>query len=170
MSELETPRLLLTPYQETDFDLFYQLQLREAVMRYVRPPEPDKAAVGERISIAENHGCHWPGLGIRIVRRKEDRQAIGHCIIRHAGYDTSRDLEIGYILAEAFWGQGYATEIIGALVRYAFTERKAPRVAAFIHPENQGSRRALEKNGFVFAGVVNEYEEEDWLYILDTLT
>jgi ribosomal-protein-alanine N-acetyltransferase len=167
MSLLETNRLLLTPFQEADFDYFYELQCSASVMRYVRPPEADRAVVRARLEPALQLGIEVTGLGVRIVRTKEGGRAIGHCILRPISCDPARDLEIGYLLEEAFWGRGYATEIVGALVRYALVEKKAPRVTAFIHPENQASRRVLEKNGFVFTGTEQEYGETYWLFVRD---
>ena len=57
--------------------------------------------------------------------------------------------EIGYDLAPAFWGQGVMPEAVGAVLTFGFTTMGLHSVEAQIDPENTGSRRVLEKLGFV---------------------
>ena len=57
------------------------------------------------------------------------------------------DVELGYTLARAAWGRGYATELGRALLAYAFGELGAERVVAQVEPDNAASRRVLEKLG-----------------------
>lgn len=57
-------------------------------------------------------------------------------------------VELGYIVTPSAWGNGYATEITGALLDVAFAILKLDRVVANTGPGNAASRRVLEKNGF----------------------
>jgi ribosomal-protein-alanine N-acetyltransferase len=57
------------------------------------------------------------------------------------------DIELGYTLARAAWGRGYATELGRALLAFAFGELGAERVVAQVEPDNAASRRVLEKLG-----------------------
>lgn len=57
--------------------------------------------------------------------------------------------EIGYWLAEPFWGKGIATSAVRALVPVAFERFAFLRLQAGIFSGNPASMRVLEKNGFV---------------------
>jgi RimJ/RimL family protein N-acetyltransferase len=57
--------------------------------------------------------------------------------------------EIGYWLAEKYWGRGIATEIVGIMTRHAFEKCGAERMQAHVYEWNGASRRVLEKNGFL---------------------
>ncbi len=56
--------------------------------------------------------------------------------------------EIGYVLHRDWWGCGFATEIVGALLDFAFGELAAHRIYARVAPENDASSRVLAKHGF----------------------
>ena len=60
--------------------------------------------------------------------------------------------EIGYWLAEPFWGRGIATEALGAMTGYAITTHQLTRVYALPFAWNTASCRVLEKNGYVLEG------------------
>ncbi len=64
--------------------------------------------------------------------------------------------EIGYELAPEWWGQGVMTEALGAMLDFGFTRMGLHSVEAQIHPANMGSRRVLEKLGFVQEGYFRE--------------
>jgi RimJ/RimL family protein N-acetyltransferase len=57
--------------------------------------------------------------------------------------------EIGYWLAEPFWGRGIATEALIAVTRYALDAHKLTRIYALPFAWNVASCRVLEKAGYV---------------------
>ena len=61
--------------------------------------------------------------------------------------------EIGYWLGAAYWGKGYATEAVRAVIDYAFTELDHEALQAGARVTNPASRRILEKCGFQWTGV-----------------
>ncbi len=65
-------------------------------------------------------------------------------------------VEIGYSLLPEFQGWGYATEMMGALLEWAFTHPDVSTIAAEALPDNFASRRVLAKLGFVPSGTANE--------------
>ncbi len=60
--------------------------------------------------------------------------------------------EMGDTLHPHHWGQGYATEVAGLLLRMGFERLGFERVAATCDPENVASARVLEKTGLRFEG------------------
>ncbi len=57
-------------------------------------------------------------------------------------------IDLGFRLAQAYWGNGLATEAAFAWVRAAFDEFHLERLGAFVHPENAASIRVLAKLRF----------------------
>jgi ribosomal-protein-alanine N-acetyltransferase len=62
--------------------------------------------------------------------------------------------EMGYWLAEPFWGRGIATRAIIAVTQYAFEARNLHRIYAEPYAPNRASCRALEKAGFALEGIM----------------
>jgi len=61
--------------------------------------------------------------------------------------------ELGYWLGVDYWGKGYATEAVHALIDYAFTDLEHDSLQAGARVTNPASRRVLEKCGFQWTGV-----------------
>lgn len=82
-----------------------------------------------------------------------DGQAIGGIglILNSDVYIMSA--EIGYWLAEPFWGQGIATEAVRQMVDYTFYYYDIIRLYAEVFEINKASMRVLEKNGFYLEGL-----------------
>lgn len=82
-----------------------------------------------------------------VIAREGD--LIGGC-----GVDLRDDgPEIGYWLGVPYWGCGYATEAVRALIDYAFDDLQHEALAAGARVSNPASRRVLEKCGFQWTGV-----------------
>jgi ribosomal-protein-alanine N-acetyltransferase len=76
-----------------------------------------------------------------------------------------RVIHLGYILAKEHWGKGYMPEAVRALVRRAFETTDVQRIFAPIFAENVKSRRAAEKAGLSFEGVLRsnvEHQGRRW--------
>jgi [ribosomal protein S5]-alanine N-acetyltransferase len=71
------------------------------------------------------------------------------------GQDVHRfAAELGYWLAEPFWGKGIMTQAVKALSEYAFNELGFCRIYAEPYTTNPASARVLEKSGFVLEAVL----------------
>jgi [ribosomal protein S5]-alanine N-acetyltransferase len=68
-----------------------------------------------------------------------------------------KNMEIGYYLSEPFWGKGIMTRTIKAVTTYAFNNFDIVRVYAEPFADNPGSRKALEKAGFVLEATLKNY-------------
>jgi [ribosomal protein S5]-alanine N-acetyltransferase len=69
--------------------------------------------------------------------------------------------ELGYWLAEPFWGRGITTEAVRALTDYAIKEHNLMRVYAVPLEGNEASRRVLEKAGYTLEGVMRKSALKD---------
>jgi hypothetical protein len=92
------------------------------------------------------------GSGARLaVDRVSDATFIGWCAVTRWNPDH-RSASMGYCLAEAAWGHGYATEAARALLQWAFDTLDLNRVQAETDTRNVASARVLEKLGFIREG------------------
>ncbi len=60
----------------------------------------------------------------------------------------AKNIELGYWIAEPYWGKGIMSKAIGQTVEYAFANFDINRIFARPFGRNKGSIKALEKNGF----------------------
>jgi [ribosomal protein S5]-alanine N-acetyltransferase len=78
------------------------------------------------------------------------------------GEDVHRfTAEMGYWLAEPFWGQGIMTQAVRFLVKWAFRELKLHRISAEPYATNRASHRVLEKAGFSHEGILRSSALKD---------
>ena len=81
-----------------------------------------------------------------------------------------RSAEIGYTLASAYWGHGFAVEAVGALIEYLFEDLGVTRISAMMHPDNVASAQVLERTGFLYEGHtrssywVGDEPSDDYIY------
>ena len=101
----------------------------------------------------------WGGT----VIERASRTAIGQIGTKGQPDEAGR-VEIGYGMNPASWGQGYATEAVGALVAFLLAQPTVRTVTAETLPDNIGSIRVLEKLGFVRIG--ERFDEADGDLIL----
>jgi len=71
----------------------------------------------------------------------------------------NRSLEIGYGLGSSYWGKGYMTEVVKAMLDFYRNHSDFTTVFASFFPENTGSRRIMEKCGMTYSHT-NEKEFE----------
>lgn len=65
--------------------------------------------------------------------------------------------ELGYWLAKPFWGQGLMTDVVRKVCDFAFAQRGLSRITAHVFIHNAASVRVLEKAGFSYEGVLEQY-------------
>lgn len=66
-------------------------------------------------------------------------------------------VELGYVLARPYWGQGLATEVVGCLVDAARSEPSVSCVWAYVDVDNTASSRVLEKAGLARKGLMERW-------------
>lgn len=153
--QLETERLLLRQMTPRDARAVYRIFADEEVTRcYDLPTFQD---IRQARQLIERQAERFEiGTGIRWgIARRQDNVVIGTC-----GFHLSQDphrAEIGYDLARPFWGQGFMTEALRAVLAYGFESLGLNRVEALVMPGNEASRRLLARLGFVAEGTLREY-------------
>ena len=143
---LETERLRLERWTPAAVDELVALHSDPDVQRYLdiegKGWSREKAA-GRLAEWEAEFATH--GLGKHRLVRRDDGAFVGRAGFGHYGEVA----EIGYSMARAHWGKGYATEIARALSDWFFAGRPDERFIGFAHSDNGASRAVLEKIGMV---------------------
>ncbi|STX50944.1 GNAT family acetyltransferase [Legionella busanensis] len=162
---LETKRLVLKTMTAKDLACLFNLRSNPRVMKFIGNGKVQKKEqVKEFIKLAPNYFKEY-GLGFFNAFKKENGSFIGQAGLFHLGFDVNQpEIELAYRLLPEYWHQGYATELATALIKWGFNEKKLKRIIAMVHPENERSRRVLEKSGMSYLGMINFREERNPCY------
>ncbi len=150
--ELETPRLKLRKFRASDHDAYAGMSADAEVMRHIGAGVPLTRIESWR-SIAAMLG-HWQllGYGMWAVESKETGEFLGRVgFLDPPGWPG---FELGWVLARAHWGRGYAPEAASVALAYAFDKLGRSRVISLIRPDNTRSVRVAEKLGERLVGEV----------------
>lgn len=159
---METERLLLRLYKETDKDDLIKLFTDEKVMKHVDTGVFSQQKA-EEIWLKLINDFYPKGKNtIYGVFDKSDGHYIGHAAIRPRP-SSQDEWEISYMLRTEEWSKGYATEIAQKLVEVGFDELKLNAVYATVDTDNYASIRVLEKIGM--RHIRDEYDEQGKFYL-----
>jgi len=147
---LETERLVLRPIVAADWRALYPIMSDPVVMAYWDSPEVVDPDITERIIAAEVDDMAAGVATYWAVERAGDRAFFGACDLSEIDW-RHRRAEVGFVLARAAWGQGYAYEAMRAVVDHA-AALGIRRLWARTHAGNDRSQRLLEKLGFESEG------------------
>jgi ribosomal-protein-alanine N-acetyltransferase len=144
---IETDRVRLLSWKESDAEKFQRISSDPEVMRYINGGRPWSSGelaefIGRQMRHETSRGfCLWRMVG------KTDGETIGLCGLQPLAIGGRDEVEIGWWLAPGCWGKGLATEAAQSVLRYAFECAGLERVIAIAIPENLASRRIMEKIG-----------------------
>jgi ribosomal-protein-alanine N-acetyltransferase len=164
--ELTTSRLHLRPFTAADHEAIHAVYSDPEVMRYVGHGAHRSMAETLRALrvYAEVLAAH--GYSFLAVVERDCGVVVGDAGLNPLG-GRGPDVELGYTVARAAWGRGYATEVGRALVEHAFTVLGVPRVVAQVEPANTASRHVLEKLGMTVREERIAYGRPHLLYAVE---
>ena len=154
---IETERLVLRMPRLDDADAAAELLIDPEVMRHIGgAPVPREDAA----EVVQTWLDRWSanGMGPFAIERREDRRFLGrtgikvwdrrdwrHTTLAAAGADAQP--ELGWALARAHWGNGYATEAARAVRDWFRAQRSDERLVSLIFAGNIRSQRVVERMG-----------------------
>ena len=159
MSEfrLETERLILRDWRDSDFDALHALCTSPEVMATIGPLHDEEKTHGllgrlQERTIRDGH-TFWA------MERKSDERVIGFCGVSRGPVPPIEGLlEIGWTLRADSWGQGYATEAARAVLALIFERFGGSEVCSQTSEANRGSWRVMERLGMERAEAL-DYED-----------
>jgi RimJ/RimL family protein N-acetyltransferase len=158
---LESSRLTLRDFRATDLADVHAMRSDPEAARYMldfAPQSLEKAQDWLSEVIYYTRRRPRKAYNLAIVHRG-DRRVIGWIGIgRSERYPAEGELGFGYLLNRAYWGQGYATEAVLAILAFGFTALGGRRSSAYCIAENRASARVLQKAGLRF---VRTFEQPD---------
>ncbi|MFE9121898.1 GNAT family N-acetyltransferase [Streptomyces sp. NPDC007172] len=149
---LETDRLVLRAFTESDADELFALDNDRDVMRFInggRPTSREVIRTRTMPRLLRDYPC-FGTRGYWAAQEKDTGVFLGWFEFRPLDAHSPAVVELGYRLNRAAWGRGYATEGSRALIGKGFTALGVSRVTANTMAVNAGSRRVMEKAGLSF--------------------
>ncbi|MDO5142605.1 MAG: GNAT family N-acetyltransferase [Eubacteriales bacterium] len=153
--ELSTGRLLLRPFREDDVEAVYAYAKDEPVGRDAgwKPHESLLESWDDLRLMFLDQPSVWA------IERRADGRLIGSVgLVNDAARCYAAARSLGYALGVAYWGQGYMTEAVRAVLRCGFGRMALDVISATCYPDNARSRRVLEKCGFAYEGTLHRAE------------
>jgi RimJ/RimL family protein N-acetyltransferase len=164
---VETERLLLRAWSETDVEPYARMLADLQVMHYMgfglaatakhlaAAAMPREARKQARRAIAF-YTSHWAehGLGHWAVEERASGLLIGRIgLFRHLDWTAdSSNVEVGWLLARSAWDRGFATEGGTASLAFAFERLRVERVVSITRPGNVRSERVMQRLGLGLVG------------------
>jgi RimJ/RimL family protein N-acetyltransferase len=139
---LSTERLVIRPFQESDYQDLYEYLSLEETYRY-EPGKPISLEEAKKITSERAAGTDFWAVTLK----DNNNKLIGHLSFIQMEPKDFLTWEIGFIFNPGYQKKGYATEASRALIGYAFREMGTHRVVGFSATENPASWRVLEKCG-----------------------
>jgi len=99
--------------------------------------------------------------GISWAVELKDQGIVIGCFGLHHWNQYHRRAEAGYGIGQAYWGQGYGSEALKAMLQYGFETMNLNRIYAGTIADNYESVRLLERNGFQREGTRRKHSWED---------
>ncbi len=160
---LETERLRLRPFRESDVGDYAALTADPEVMRFLGGPW-DRGRSWRHLAFLIGH---WQ-LGRPGMWALEHRET--GAFVGMTGFSEPEGwpgFELAGTLARRWWRQGYATEGARAALDYAFTALRKDQVISLVNPANHASRRVVERLGERLQGTIQHNGREMLCYGID---
>lgn len=144
---IETERMILRDWKDSDAELFIKMNQDEQVMRYF-PKTLNAEETLSGIMMQKEHFEKWD-YGFYAVELKSNGEFIGFNGLNHPTFTTyfTPCVEIGWRLNPSVWRQGLATEGAHAILKYAQKELELKEVYSFTTTSNLPSYKVMEKIG-----------------------
>jgi ribosomal-protein-alanine N-acetyltransferase len=174
MFSIETDRLILRDLQLEDEPAMAALRMDPCVTRHIdhiassTPEEVYAWIVGTM-----DHNGRVPRLSWNLtISRRADGAVLGWIGIGRGSAPERGDLDFGYTLLPAYWGQGYAAEALHGLIDWCFRNLAIQRVYGECDSANPRSSRVMLKAGMLpdpcpagelwFAVSRDQWQERMW--------
>lgn len=144
---IETDRLILRPWMQTDLQDFYEYASVDGVGQMAGWLPHESLSVSQRILESFIEGKKTFALELR-----ENGKVIGSLGLEDR--DTEKlfgmGREIGYVLSRDYWGRGLMPEAVRAVIKYCFETLDYDWFTCGHFVRNDQSRRVIEKCGFTY--------------------
>jgi RimJ/RimL family protein N-acetyltransferase len=159
---------VLRPWQKQDAEELAAVANNQNIWNNVRDALPSPYTVMDALQWIAHVNDQNPVVNFAIVYNGMVTGSIG-CIPKED--IASKTIEIGYFVAEIYWGKGIATEAVRLLIDFIETRMDVIRIFAHVFAQNKSSMKVLQKNGFYLeaihrrAVIKNNEVIDDYLWV-----
>lgn len=163
---LETERLRLMPAYKINVKkvLDYLKKNKE----FLKPYEPKKSSdyyniwyQKKLLKMYKKEFKNGSEYRFWIIKKEDNNKIIGSIALSNIIRGAFQNAFLGYKLDKDEINNGYMSEAVNEIVRFAFDNLKLHRIEANVLPTNKSSIRVLEKNGFILEGYSKDYLKID---------
>ena len=162
--QLETERLILREFEESDWEAVHDYASDLEVVRYMEWGPNTEEESKNYIQVVISHQQEQPRRTYSFALiLKAEKSLIGCCSI-HISDPANGEGWIGYVLNRRYWNYGYMTEAVKRVVDFGFSQLELHKIIATCGPDNVASARVLEKSGMQREGYLREdkYVKGKW--------
>lgn len=164
MLYLETERLILRDYRESDEEAYFKLKSDSETMYYLQDIQlfTREEAKKDFENVLNDMVSSERKFYFLHVETKSSRQQVGS-----VGYTVTDNTPLGklvhagYFIYPKFWNKGCTIEAFKRVLEFAFLENNVYRVTTGCLAENVGSERVMQKCGLIKEGELVDYEWHD---------
>ena len=147
--KLETDRLILREIHSDDAEAIFSCWMQdENVSRYMWWKASNDISEAKEFVEFELENLNNDKWDRWIIILKGINEIIGTCLIFFN--NDEKHWDISYKLGKKFWGNGYVTEAMSTVIKYAVEVKKINEISTSYAIENLASGRVLQKLGFQF--------------------
>lgn len=151
-----TERLIIRRFRPSDVAAFAAYRNDPEVARYQSWSTPFEWEAAQRlVAIFAGADPEEPGWFQYALESQVDGVLVGDVAVNLA--DNRMQAEIGFTLAPAFQGQGFAVEAVDRMLEHLFRDRGLHRVSAECDARNLSSAKLLERLGFTREGLRRQH-------------
>lgn len=156
---IESKRLIVRLVGVSDLPALLKVNGNEAVTRFL-PYASWRSMADAKAWWARMEAIQNTGTALQfVIVEKASMSVIGSCLLFHFDARTAR-AELGYVLGESHWGQGYMHEALSALIAHTFAALPVRELQAEIVSDNLPSARLLLRLGFSKADITPTQAKE----------
>ena len=156
--ELETERLILREFEESDWHAVHEYGSDSEVVRHMEWGPNTEQETKDFIRRVLSSQQEEPRRNYQFALiLKAEKRLVGACGI-HVSNPENKEGWTGYVLNRGFWNQGYMTEAVKQVVVFGFSELGLHRIYATCGPDNVASAAVLEKAGLSREGRLREHK------------
>lgn len=157
---LTTRRLLIREFKSSDLSAIQRYASDSSVVRYMvwGPNSLDETRAHLKDKLALQRQVPRNNFDLAVILRA-NRKLIGSVSLR-IGNVRSRAGDFGYVYGREFWGRGFGTEALKALLGFGFEQLRLHRIHATCDRRNSASVRVMEKAGMRREGL---RRKDEWV-------
>ncbi|MPM31235.1 hypothetical protein SDC9_77789 [bioreactor metagenome] len=152
MRTLETNRLILREWRESDLDDYFEYAQNPNVGPNAGwKPYSDKSEALKMLKTFIENDDLWAIVDKNLIK------VIGSITLRNdEKRENTKTKMMGFVLSESYWGREIMLEAVKSVLQYGFEELKLELISVYHFPLNYQSKRVIEKAGFKFEGVLRD--------------